>query len=142
MLTLRVEQIRAFEATQLKHFEARLAARLAEMFPKEAAALRQGGSETDRYRELLQKSMKRAADYGLEYECDHAIFALLMLANLRHGERDSRFLAWTAPLLTREATRGQVKMALVEHGLRRRSEGDPRAAELCRMIDKLHESFG
>ncbi len=146
MLTIRQEQMEALAAANEQLFERRLLAQLKIHFPQRVATLL---SQPDGEAKLLQWMRNRfaqAATYGIEYEGDYAVFIMLIMENQRlraeNPMDNGKFLAWTRPLLERENSTGQVKIALIEHRIEKQAQTDQRAARLVFIINALREEFG
>jgi|APTNR8051073442_1049403.scaffolds.fasta_scaffold04674_2 hypothetical protein len=145
MLIIRKEQMEILAAANGRCFENRLLAELEILFPNETARLSEHADGRANLRRLVRKGFDRANSYGIENEDDYAVFVALMLFNQRPDLNDRReraeLLTWSRALLERPTTPGHVKMALIEYRLQQMAPGNPKAAQLCAIIDVLRERF-
>lgn len=145
MLIIRKEQMEILAAANGRCFENRLLAELEILFPNETARLSEHADGRENLRRLVHKGFDRANSYGIENEDDYAVFVALMLFNQRPDLNDRReraeLLTWSRALLERPTTPGHVKMALIEYRLQQMAPGNPKAAQLCAIIDVLRERF-
>jgi hypothetical protein len=145
MLTIRKEQMEILAAANVRCFENRLLVELESLFPDETARISAHPDGRENLRRFVRKGFDRAAAYGIENEDDHAVFVALMLFNqrpdLNEGRARAELLTWSRALLERPTSPGQVKMALIEYRLQQMAPGNPKAAQLCAIIDALRERF-
>ena len=145
MLTIRKEQMEILAAASERCFENRLLAELEILFPNETARLSEHANGREHLRSFTRQGFDRAAQFGIENEDDYAVFVALMLFNQRPDLNDKReraeLLTWSRALLGRLTTPGHVKMALIEYRLQQMAPGNPKAAQLCAIIDALRERF-
>ena len=145
MLTIRKEQMEILTAAGGRYFENRLLAELEILFPNETARISEHTDGRENLRRFVRKGFDRAASYGIENEDDYAVFVALMLFNQRPDLNDGReraeLLTWSRALLERPTTPGHVKMALIEYRLQQMASSNPKAAQLCAIIDTLRERF-
>lgn len=145
MLTIRKEQMEVLAAASERCFENRLLVELESLLPDETARISAHPDGHDNLRRFARKGFDRAAAYGIENEDDYAVFVALMLFNqrpdLNEGRARAELLTWSRALLERPASPGHVKMALIEYRLQQMAPGNPKAAQLCVIIDALRERF-
>lgn len=145
MLTIRKEQMEILATASGRGFENRLLAELEILFPNETARISEHVDGRENLRRFVRKGFDRAAAYGVENEDDHAVFIALMLFNqrpdLNEGRARAELLTWSRALLERPTTPGHVKMALIEYRLQQMAPSNPKAAQLCAIIEALRERF-
>ncbi|MCP5157874.1 MAG: hypothetical protein H6975_00445 [Gammaproteobacteria bacterium] len=145
MLTIRKEQMEILAAASGRHFENRLLAELEILFPEETARISEHADGRENLRRFIRQGFDRAASYGIENEDDYTVFVALMLFNrrpdLNDGRQRAELLTWSRVLLERPTTPGHVKMALIEYRLQQMAPGNPKAAQLCAIINTLRKRF-
>ena len=99
MLTLRKEQVAAFESVGKKAFEDRMLAHLHRVFPDQSKSLVEA-----KLRELIQYGTKRAATYGIISERDVGRYIDLMILYSRDFDKDPA-LPWAQSVLQNQAIR-------------------------------------
>jgi hypothetical protein len=93
MLTIRKQQMAAFERAESKKFEDRMVIHLKKFFPGQCAAL--GESKLP---ETIRYGIKRAAAYGVTAERDVNRYIDLMIVFGRDFDTDQRF-SWAGKIL-------------------------------------------
>lgn len=145
MLTIRKEQMEILTAASGRYFENRLLVELETLFPNETAHISDHADGRENLRRFVRVGFDRATHFGIENEDDYAVFVALMLFNRRPdlnvGQERAELLTWSRLLLERSATPGHIKMALIEYRLKQMATSNPKAAELCAVIDTLREHF-
>lgn len=93
MLTIRWEQMAAFRASAIKHFEDRVVVHLYKCFPNQCRSF----GEKD-LREIIQHGIGRAAKYGIIAERDVCKYIDFMVVFGRDFDRDAN-LPWASSVL-------------------------------------------
>jgi len=112
MLTIRKQQMAAFERAEIKKFEDRMVIHLKKFFPRQCAAL-----GDFKLRETIRYGIKRAAAYGITAEREVYKYTDLMIVLGRDFDTDQR-LPWAGEIL--RGRKNPVAKILALHGSARK----------------------
>jgi hypothetical protein len=119
MLIVRKEQVAVFRADAQRRFAERMRAYIAEEHPRRYEALGEEGTK-----QLVQKGIETAAQYGIDAEGPTAVLIELMVSFGEKLER-SPDRAWAEKILANPSLPDQVKVSAVRERLTERTGGRP-----------------
>lgn len=141
MLQITPQQMLAFDVRAAAMLDERMVqvigAALPDLLHDEAP-----GARRKKLADWVDKGCERALDLGLDAEVDIAVMVTLQLAHILMSASDQeRLRDWAGPLMQRESSNGQVKMALIESMLSRLADTQPLARRLRDILARVRAAY-